>query len=393
MTDFIIKIFVKDHKNVQDLHVRTSYGIVSSCVGVICNILLFAAKLIIGISVNSLSVTVDAFNNLSDAGSSIISFIGVKIAAKPADKEHPFGHGRVEYISALIVSLIVIQVGFSFFRDSIDKIRNPQDLSLQLVPVLILILSIAMKLWLGTFYKKLGTRINSQIIMATAADSISDVFVTGATIVSLLIFHFTGINIDGVVGLIVSVVVMWAGFQIAKTTLEPLIGASVDKELYESIKKMVENYPGVLGTHDLIIHNYGPKYSMGTIHVEVSKDVDVSVSHELIDKIEREISRKSEVFLVIHMDPIENGNKELTKIQEQVKTITKEIDNRLESHDIRMAEGVSEEINLYFDLVIPFEYDEEKISALKEKVVGKIVEIDSRMNCTVTIDKGYMGMR
>jgi len=393
MTDFIIKIFVKDHKNVQDLHVRTSYGIVSSCVGVICNILLFAAKLIIGISVNSLSVTVDAFNNLSDAGSSIISFIGVKIAAKPADKEHPFGHGRVEYISALIVSLIVIQVGFSFFRDSIDKIRNPQDLSLQLVPVLILILSIAVKLWLGTFYKKLGTRINSQIIMATAADSISDVFVTGATIVSLLIFHFTGINIDGVVGLIVSVVVMWAGFQIAKTTLEPLIGASVDKELYESIKKMVENYPGVLGTHDLIIHNYGPKYSMGTIHVEVSKDVDVSVSHELIDKIEREISRKSEVFLVIHMDPIENGNKELTKIQEQVKTITKEIDNRLESHDIRMAEGVSEEINLYFDLVIPFEYDEEKISALKEKVVGKIVEIDSRMNCTVTIDKGYMGMR
>ena len=393
MTDFIIKVFVKDHKNVQDLHVRTSYGIVSSCVGVICNILLFAAKLIIGISVNSLSVTVDAFNNLSDAGSSIISFIGVKIAAKPADKEHPFGHGRVEYISALIVSLIVIQVGFSFFRDSIDKIRNPQDLSLQLVPVLILILSIAVKLWLGTFYKKLGTRINSQIIMATAADSISDVFVTGATIVSLLIFHFTGINIDGVVGLIVSVVVMWAGFQIAKTTLEPLIGASVDKELYESIKKMVENYPGVLGTHDLIIHNYGPKYSMGTIHVEVSKDVDVSVSHELIDKIEREISRKSEVFLVIHMDPIENGNKELTKIQEQVKTITKEIDNRLESHDIRMAEGVSEEINLYFDLVIPFEYDEEKISALKEKVVGKIVEIDSRMNCTVTIDKGYMGMR
>ena len=393
MTDFIIKIFVKDHKNVQDLHVRTSYGIVSSCVGVICNILLFAAKLIIGISVNSLSVTVDAFNNLSDAGSSIISFIGVKIAAKPADKEHPFGHGRVEYISALIVSLIVIQVGFSFFRDSIDKIRNPQDLSLQLVPVLILILSIAVKLWLGTFYKKLGTRINSQIIMATAADSISDVFVTGATIVSLLIFYFTGINIDGVVGLIVSVVVMWAGFQIAKTTLEPLIGASVDKELYESIKKMVENYPGVLGTHDLIIHNYGPKYSMGTIHVEVSKDVDVSVSHELIDKIEREISRKSEVFLVIHMDPIENGNKELTKIQEQVKTITKEIDNRLESHDIRMAEGVSEEINLYFDLVIPFEYDEEKISALKEKVVGKIVEIDSRMNCTVTIDKGYMGMR
>ena len=393
MTEFIIKVFVKDHKNVQDLHVRTSYGIVSSCVGVICNILLFAAKLIIGISVNSLSVTVDAFNNLSDAGSSIISFIGVKIAAKPADKEHPFGHGRVEYISALIVSLIVIQVGFSFFRDSIDKIRNPQDLSLQLVPVLILILSIAVKLWLGTFYKKLGTRINSQIIMATAADSISDVFVTGATIVSLLIFYFTGINIDGFVGLIVSVVVMWAGFQIAKTTLEPLIGASVDKELYESIKKMVENYPGVLGTHDLIIHNYGPKYSMGTIHVEVSKDVDVSVSHELIDKIEREISRKSEVFLVIHMDPIENGNKELTKIQEQVKTITKEIDNRLESHDIRMAEGVSEEINLYFDLVIPFEYDEEKISALKEKVVGKIVEIDSRMNCTVTIDKGYMGMR
>jgi cation diffusion facilitator family transporter len=393
MTGLLIKIFIKDYQNIEDSKVRTAYGVMASIVGILANILLFMAKLILGTLLNSISVTVDAFNNLSDAGSSIISLIGVKIAAKPADKEHPFGHGRVEYIAALIVSLIIIQVGFTFFREAIDKILNPQEISFKIVSMLILMLSIVVKLWLGAFNKKVGKKIQSKIIMATATDSLSDVFVTGATIVSILIFYFTGINIDGVIGLVVSIVVMWAGVQIAKGTLEPLIGAPADEKLYENITNLVESYANVLGSHDLIVHNYGPRHSMATIHVEVCKDVDVTISHELIDKIEREVARKLDIFLVIHMDPIEIGNKELMETKKQIDKIIKEFDSGLRSHDIRMVKKENNRINLFFDLVVTFEYDNEKINNLKVEVVEKIQQYNNRIDCIVTVDKGYVEMR
>ena len=387
MTEFIIKIFIKDYQNIEDTKVRTAYGIIASIVGILANVLLFGAKLIIGTLLNSISVTVDAFNNLSDAGSSIISLIGVKIAAKPADKEHPFGHGRVEYIAALIVSLIIIQVGFTFFREAIDKIMNPQEISFKMVSVCVLVLSIVVKLWLGAFYKNVGNKIQSKIIMATATDSLSDVFVTGATIVSILIFHFTKINIDGVMGLIVSIVVMWAGFQIAKGTLEPLIGAPADEELYKNITSLVESYSGVLGSHDLIVHNYGPHHSMATIHVEVCKEVDVIVSHELVDKIEREVARKLDIFLVIHMDPTETGNQELLEIQERVVKIIQDFDQKLRSHDIRMVKKEDGRIDLYFDVVVNFEYGGERINDLKAEVGEKLQQYDGRLDCIITIDR------
>ena len=238
MTDFLVRRFVRDSENTESTEVRTRYGILASVVGIFCNVFLFAAKLIIGTLMHSLAVTADAFNNLSDAASSIISFIGVKMAGKPADAEHPFGHGRIEYIAALIVSFLVIEVGFTFFKTSAGKLMHPEDITFDLVPFLILILSILVKLWMAAFNRKLGKKIDSKVMLATAADSLGDVITTSATVVSILICYVANVNIDAIAGLIVSLLVIWSGFSIAKDTLEPLIGQRVPAELYQKISQM-----------------------------------------------------------------------------------------------------------------------------------------------------------
>lgn len=298
MTQFLIEHFVKDYEDVEKISVRTAYGVLASIVGIFCNVFLFAVKFTIGVIAHSVSVMADAFNNLSDAGSSIISFIGVKMAEKPADRDHPFGHGRIEYIAALVVSFLILEVGFTFLKDSIGKIRTPEMLNFQIASVIILILSIGVKLWLGLFNKRLGEKINSKVMMAVFADSMGDVITTGATILSLIIFRITGWNIDGVVGIGVALVVMWAGVGIAKDTLEPLIGEAIDPQVYDQIKAFVEKYDGIVGTHDLIVHNYGPGRSMASIHAEVPNDVDIEKSHEIIDRIERDAKQTLGLFLV-----------------------------------------------------------------------------------------------
>ena len=295
MADFLVRHFIKDYEDVDKASVRTAYGMLASVVGIICNMVLFMAKFLIGIFLNSVSVTADAFNNLSDAASSVISFIGVKMAGKPADKEHPFGHGRIEYIAALIVSFLVIEVGITFLKESVGKITTPENLNFQVVSVVILLLSIGVKLWMGIFNRRLGKKIDSKVMMAVFTDSMGDVVTTGATIVSLVFFALTGVNIDGVVGLCVAVVVIWAGVGIARDTLEPLIGQAIDPQIYEEVERFVENYDGILGTHDLIIHNYGPNRSMASIHAEVPNDANMEMVHELIDKIERDAVEKLEL--------------------------------------------------------------------------------------------------
>ena len=264
MTEFLVRHFVKDYTDIEKISVRTAYGVLSSIVGIFCNVFLFIVKFTVGLVLHSVSVTADAFNNLSDAGSSIISFVGVKMAEKPADKDHPFGHGRIEYIAALIVSFLVLEVGFTFLKDSIGKIRTPEQLNFQMISVVILVLSVAVKLWLGLFNRKLGQKIDSKVMMAVFTDSMGDVITTGATILSIVFFGMTGINIDGFVGVGVALVVMWAGVGIARDTLEPLIGEAIDPEVYEQIKRFVEGYDGIQGTHDLIVHNYGPGRSMAS---------------------------------------------------------------------------------------------------------------------------------
>ena len=388
MTEFLVKHFVKEHEEIEKLSVRTAYGVLSSIVGILCNVFLFAVKWAVGFFMHSIAVMADAFNNLSDAGSSIIGLVGVKMASKPADEDHPFGHGRIEYIAALIVAFLVMEVGFTFLKDSISKIQNPVEINFQIVSVVILILSVGVKLWLGMFNKKLGKKIDSKVMMATAADSMGDVITTSATIASIIFFKLTGINIDGFVGVGVSLVVMWAGFGIAKDTVEPLIGEAVPLEEYERITNFVESYEGVVGSHDLIVHNYGPGRSMASIHAEVPNDVDIEGSHEIIDKIERDSMKYLGVFLVIHMDPIETKDEQVLAAKEQVIQILDAVDPLVSIHDFRMVDG-EEQINLIFDMVVPFEYTQEKEKQLKKSLRKLLKMHDERYQCVITAERSY----
>ena len=389
MTEFLVRHFVKNHEDVEKVSVRTAYGVLSSVVGIFCNVLLFVVKGAVGFFLHSVSVMADAFNNLSDAGSSIVGLVGVRMASKPADEEHPFGHGRIEYIAALVVSFLVLQVGFTFFKDSIRKIQNPEELKFQAVSVIILVLSIGVKLWMGMFNKKLGKKIDSKVMMATATDAMGDVVTTTATIASVLFFKITGINIDGIVGIGVSLVVMWAGIGIAKDTLEPLIGEAVAPEEYVRISRFVEKYEGIVGSHDLIVHNYGPGRSMASIHAEVPNDVDIEVSHEIIDRIERDAAKRLGIFLVIHMDPVETKDAHVLKVRHQVEQILDAVDFRVSIHDFRMVDG-KEQINLIFDMVVPFEYSTQKQNELKMTLRKLLQMADKRYQCVITIERSYV---
>mgnify|MGYP005751761463 FL=1 len=388
MTEFLIRHFVKDYQNIQDVEVRTRYGSLAGMVGICCNLLLFTVKLLTGLLVNSISVMADAFNNLSDAASSIISIVGVKMAEKPADEEHPFGHGRIEYISAFIVAFLAIEVGFSLFKTSFGKIRNPEPMVFQWLSVGILVLSVGVKLWMGIFNRKLGKRIDSKVMMATAADSLGDVAATTATIVSMLIFGIFNVNVDGIVGLAVSVVVMIAGVNIAKDTLAPLIGEAIDPEVYREITQFVESYDGIVGSHDLIVHNYGPGRSMASIHAEVPSDVDIETSHEIIDRVERDAVRKLHLFLVIHMDPIETKNAKVDNYRKIAGEVLDQVDSRLSLHDFRIVDG-KEQVNLIFDLVVPRDYTPQMKSQVKEQVASGIREKIRNSTCVITVENSY----
>lgn len=389
MTDFLVKHFVKDYKNIEKVSVRTAYGVLASTIGIFCNVILFLGKFIAGFALHSVSVMADAFNNLSDAGSSVIGLVGVKMAEKPADKEHPFGHGRMEYISALVVAFLVIQVGFTFLKDSLGKIKSSETMKFELVPILILLVSIVVKMWLGIFNKKLGRRIDSQVMMAVAADSKGDVITTGATIVSVLVWHFTGYNIDGYVGIGVSLVVMWAGIGIAKDTLEPLLGEATTREDYRRIKHFVEKYDGIVGSHDLIVHNYGPGRSMASIHAEVPNDASIEHSHEIIDRIERDAVEELGIFMVIHMDPIETKDEVVLATKHTTEQVVKALDEKCSIHDFRMVDGL-DQINLIFDLVVPRDYTEVQENTLMLQVIENLQERDSRYQCVITMEQSYV---
>lgn len=389
MTDFLVKCFVKEYQYTKKMSVRTSYGILAGVVGIFCNLLLFIVKFIVGIIVHSISVTADAFNNLSDAGSSIVSLIGVRLAAKPPDKEHPFGHGRVEYIAALIVAFIIMEVGFTFLKDAIGRLTDKGQAQPELFSVVILVLSIGVKLWLSFFNRSLGRRIDSQVLRAAAVDAISDVMITAVTIVSLFCGDIGGVSVDAAAAIVVALAVMWAGFGVAKNTLEPLIGEATTMETYQMITDFVEKYEGVIGSHDLIVHNYGPGRSMASIHAEVPNDVDIEVSHEVIDRIERDAQEELNFFLVIHMDPIEMKNRVTMETRARVENVIWDIKEEIGIHDFRMVEG-RDRINLIFDLVVPYAYAEVDEEKIKNRVIEKIREIDPRFECVITIEKSFV---
>ena len=389
MTEFLVRHFVKNHEDVEKVSVRTAYGVLASVVGIFCNVLLFVVKGAVGFFLHSVSVMADAFNNLSDAGSSVVGLVGVRMASKPADEEHPFGHGRIEYIAALVVSFLVLQVGFTFFKDSIRKIQNPEELKFQAVSVIILVLSIGVKLWMGMFNKKLGKKIDSKVMMAVFTDSMGDVLTTSVTILSLLFFYFTGINIDGIVGIGVALVVMWAGVGIAKDTLEPLLGEAVDPEEYQRIKHFVEGYDGIIGSHDLIVHNYGPNRSMASIHAEVPNNANITESHEIIDHIERDAIENLGIFLVVHTDPVEIEDENILLIQNLANTLIAEIDPSCSIHDFRVVDGKNQ-INLIFDLVVPRDYDKEKQHDVEDTLCKKLKEHDERYEFVITVEHSFV---
>lgn len=388
MTEFLVNKFIKDSANIESTEVRTRYGMLASVVGIFCNVLLFSVKLAIGLILSSLAVTADAFNNLSDAASSIISFVGVKMAGKPADAEHPFGHGRIEYIAALIVSFLVIEVGFTFFKSSISKIMHPEEITFDPVPFIILILSILVKLWMAFFNNKLGKRIDSKVMLATAADSLGDVITTSATVISIVICHFTSINVDAIAGLIVSGIVIWSGVSIAKDTLEPLIGQRVPSELYQKITDMVESYEGIVGAHDLIVHNYGPNRSMATIHAEVPNDVSIEASHEIIDRIERDAKKELNILLVIHMDPVEMRDEEVLELRDKTSHIVHALDQELHFHDFRVLKE-NEQKNLIFDLVVPDSYTEKDANRVMHQLIALLHEMEKNVDCIITLDRSF----
>ena len=388
MTNMLVRLFVPNYQDTEDPKVRTRYGMLSGVVGIICNLILFLSKMLIGLLTNSISVMADAFNSLSDGASSIIGFVGAKMAGKPADEDHPFGHGRIEYISAFIVAFLVIQVGFSLFKTSVGKIIHPEEMVFQPVSVVILLLSVAVKLWMGLFNKKLGKQINSSVMLATSADSLGDVLATSATIVSILVYGILGWNIDGIVGLCVSAVVLLAGVNIAKDTLEPLIGAPSDHQLYTEISNYVESFDGIVGTHDLIIHNYGPSRSMASIHAEVPNDVDIQISHEIVDRIEQEAYKRFHISLVIHMDPVETKNEQYLKLRQMLNEVLDEVDSRLQFHDFRMVNG-KERINLIFDLVVPRDYKYSQYDQLRDRITRMVQERDKRCKCVINVENSY----
>lgn len=389
MTDLLVKIFIKNQSNVENQKVRTAYGILSSIVGMICNVSLFGIKLTVGMIINSISVTADAFNNLSDAASSVISFVGVKLAGRPADKEHPFGHGRFEYIAALAVAFLILQVGFGLFKTSFQKVLHPGEITFNPMLVGILCISVLIKVWLMLFNRKLGRRIKSTVMLATSADSMGDVFVTSATIISTVVSGLTGWRIDGYMGVVVSVFVMLAGFRIAKDTLEPLLGQAIEREVYEKVTGMVMSYDGIVGTHDLIIHNYGPSRRMATIHAEVPSNIDVMEAHETIDRIERDVMEKLDIFLVIHMDPIEVNDSMVSEKKKMVITIVSELESAATIHDFRVING-EQRINLIFDLVLPYSYTKEKEQKLLSKIEEEVKNYDSRCQCIITKENSFI---
>lgn len=387
MTKLLIKLFIKDSENIKDKNVRRKYGNLGGFVGIFSNLLLFALKLFAGIISGSIAITADAFNNLSDMGSSVLTMLGFKIAAKSPDKDHPFGHGRMEYMSGFIVSVVIIIVGFELFSSSVSKIFNPEAILVNWLTITILIVSIAVKLWQGLFNNKLGKILNSAALKATAKDSINDVVATSAVLLTSVISLIFDINIDGYVGVLVAGFIMYGGFSAAKEMLSPLLGEQPDPELVNEIRSTVLENDEFVGMHDLIVHDYGPGRCFASLHVEVPDTVDIVSCHEQIDACEKMVFEKLGVVLVIHMDPIATKDERRNAIDLIVKDIICSIDETLSYHDLRIVDG-EKRINIIFDVVKPYEIkmtDRELIDLIQDK----LWEVDLAFFCVIEIDHEF----
>ena len=354
MTTFLLRRFIPDYQNTADPAVRAKYGRLAGIVGIICNVLLFAGKLLAGAISGSVSVTADAVNNLSDASSSIVTLIGFRLAARPADEEHPYGHARMEYLSGLAVAAMIILIGAELVKSSFQKILHPEAVEFSALTAIVLTVSILLKLWMALFNRKLGRKISSAALTATAADSRNDVIATGAVLLACVVGAWTGLKIDGYVGLLVALFILWSGISIAKDTIDPLLGAAPDESLVHAIASEITGYDGILGIHDLMVHDYGPGRRFASAHAEVDYRMNILDAHELLDDIERDVRTKLHVDLVLHCDPIVTDDAERSALRDRVLSYLTEQDARLSIHDFRVVRGTGH-TNVIFDLVVPFD--------------------------------------
>lgn len=387
MTNFILKTFMKDYSDNKDSATRKKAGFLSSTVGIVCNIILFVSKFIIGTIANSVAIISDAFNNLTDCLSCIITMFGYNLASKPADKEHPFGHGRMEYFTSLIIAVFIIIVGFEFFKTSLSRILNKEDIDVTYFTIIVLVLSILLKFWMYLFNKKMSTIFNNQAMMATSYDSLSDAMTTSITLIGSIISLFTSFPIDGVIGLIVSGLIIKTAISIIKDTLDELLGKPADKETTQQLLDIVMSHQGILGVHDLMIHNYGPNNMIASLHAEVDAKQNVLEAHDTIDNIEKEIFEKMKIMTTIHLDPIETDNIQLNQYKTIVSKVLNEIDPELSFHDFRMVVGQTH-TNLIFDVIISDKY-RDKNQMLKEKIDEQLKLIDNKLETVITFDSQF----
>lgn len=390
MRDILIKKFIKDSENVHDINVRSAYGKLSGIVGIISNFILFLGKFVIGTLSGSVSITADAVNNLSDAASSIISLIGFKMAEIPADLNHPYGHARFEYLSGLTVSVMIIVIGFELFKTSLNKVLNPTTVTFSYITAIVLIISILVKLWLSSFNRFLGKKINSSALEASATDSRNDVISTSAVLIASIISLFTNFELDGYMGIAVAVFILYSGIGLVKETLDPLLGKAPDPALVDYIRRKILSYEGVLGTHDLMVHDYGPGRLFASVHVEMAAEENVLKSHDIIDNIEKDFLEKDNLNLIIHYDPIITSDEKIKDLRCWLSDQIKSIDDGLSIHDLRIIPGESR-INLMFDCVVPPDFSM-SIEELNEKVKTLIKKKDPSYCCVMTIDLSYAAM-
>ena len=375
MTELLLRLAVKKDEDPKSKHARAAVGKLSGVIGILCNLLLFAGKLTVGTLAASVSITADAMNNLSDATSSIVTLVGFKLAEKPADAEHPYGHARFEYLSGLAVAAMILLIGFELAQTSFQKILAPTPVEFSAVTAGVLIGSILVKLWLSRFNGKLGGLIDSATLKATAADSRNDVISTAAVLAAALVEHFTTWQIDGYVGLAVALFILWSGWGLAKETISPLLGEPADPELRETIAEFIMSEPKVLGFHDLMVHDYGPGQRFASLHVEMDKNEDALECHEIIDDLERACHRDYDIHLVIHYDPVVADDPDVERMRKLVTAILHVKDTRMSIHDFRMVPGAGH-TNLIFDLALPAEMmaQKQEIQASLEAALNDLGE-------------------
>ncbi len=388
MINLLAKIFVRDAGNISSPEVRASYGTLCGTVGIIFNIILFAIKFFAGLISGAISVMADAFNNLTDAGSSVITLIGFRMSGQKPDKDHPFGHGRIEYVSGLIVSFIIILVGFELGKSSLEKIFSPQAVEFSTVAVIILVCSVLIKAYMAFYNFRIGKKIASAAMRATAQDSLSDCVATSSVLLCLLISRFANINIDAYCGLAVSAFIIFSGIRSAKETMNPLLGAPPSKELIDEIAEIVYAHDGVEGIHDLVVHDYGPGRTMISLHAEVPADANLLETHDMIDNIEKDLREKLKCDAVIHMDPIATDDEHTLEVRAKIVALVGCIDSRLTIHDFRMVKGPTH-TNVLFDVVVPFEVKKSE-TEIRQNIETIVKTIDSSYYSVINIDKFYV---